>query len=100
MDNQRCSERALREVGVTVIKPSGNARMSRPTLLTPLVVAGSSSFAIGWMRNTSTQLTARWSVQLAPGLVIFQTLPWPVVPSLVQRLPLLVEGQSVGSRNP
>src|ERR671923_2366541 len=40
---------------------------------------------IGWIRKTSTQLID--VAQLAPGPVIFQTLPRPVVPSPVQRLP-------------
>ena len=59
---------------------------SRPTPPTP-PASRFTSFDIGWMRNTSSQLTAGVVAQLAPGLVIFQTLPWPVVPSLVQRLP-------------
>src|SRR4030095_2397871 len=44
---------------------------------------------IGWMRKTSSQLTGGVEVQLAPGPVIFQTLPRPVVPSLTQRFPFL-----------
>src|SRR4029077_8065897 len=77
---------ALRVVGVTVIVPGGRSRMSRPTPPTPLA-SRLTSFDIGWMRNTSTQLTGGEAVQLAPGPVIFQTLPWPVVPSPVQRFP-------------
>ena len=74
-------------VPIVPIVPGGNVRRSLPTLLMPPVVNGSRSFAIGWMRNTSTQFTGGEAAQLAPGLVIFQTLPWPVVPSPVQRLP-------------
>jgi len=42
---------------------------------------------IGCMRKTSSQRSS--VAQLAPGAVIFHTLPNPVVPSPVQRLPLL-----------
>src|SRR5215510_7419742 len=79
---------ALRDVGVTVIVPCGSTRTSRPTLATPRT-GGSSTFAIGWTRKTSSQLTAGVEVQLAPGLVIFQTRPSAVVPSETQRFPLL-----------
>src|SRR5688572_6347811 len=79
---------ALRDVGVTVIVPSGNARLSRPTPPTPLT-SRLTSFAIGWMRKTSSQLTAGVELQFAPGPVIFQTLPRPVVPSLAQRFPFV-----------
>src|SRR6266478_4567289 len=81
---------ALRLVGVTVIVPCGSERTSRPTPPTPLA-SRLTSFDIGWMRKTSSQLTisgkAGEEVQLASGPVIFQTLPWPVVPSPVQRFP-------------
>src|SRR6266496_2179224 len=77
---------ALRDVGVTVIVPGGKARTSRPTPPTPLIKL--TSFAIGCIRKTSWQLTiGDGGVQLAPAPVIFHTLPWPVVPSPVQRLP-------------
>src|SRR5512140_3341376 len=77
---------ALRDVGVTVIVPSGRSRTSRPTPPTPLTRL--TSLAIGWIRNANWQLIGFGGVQLASGPVIFQTLPWPVVPSPVQRLPL------------
>src|SRR5262245_15949981 len=65
---------ALRVVGVTVIVPGGRSRMSRPTPPTPLA-SRFTSFDIGCMRKTSSQLMAGVEAQLAPGLVIFQTLP-------------------------
>src|SRR5262249_7831360 len=77
---------ALRVVGVTIIVPGGRSRISRPTPPT-LSASRFTVFDIGWMRNTSSQFTGGVAVQLAPGLVIFQTLPWPVVPSPVHRLP-------------
>src|SRR4029077_11894399 len=60
------------------------------------------SFAIGWIRKTSSQLIAGVDVQLAPGPVIFQTLPRPVVPSLAQRIPFLSKAMSLapGRREP
>src|SRR5437763_10119347 len=76
---------ALRDVGVTVIVPSGKSRTSRPTPPTPLTKL--TSFAIGCIRKTSSQLIGDGAVQLAPAPVILHTLPCPVVPSPVQRLP-------------
>src|ERR1700752_4574086 len=78
---------ARRDVGVTVIVPTGSRRISRPTPPTPLTRL--TSFASGWMRKTSSQLIAGVDVQLAPGPVIFQTLPRAVTPSLAQRFPFL-----------
>src|ERR1043166_8749135 len=73
-----------------LIVPGGNDRRSLPTLGTE--TGGSSgtttltSLAMGWMRNASTQ-PAPVVAQLPPPEAIFQTLPIPVVPSPVQRLP-------------
>ena len=74
-------------VAVTVITPSGQVRKSRPT--PPRCCIEITSFDIGWMRNTSSQLTGGGECSWLPGPVIFQTLPWPVVPSLTQRFPFL-----------
>ena len=78
-----------------LIVPGGNVRRSLPTLPIPPVVAGSRSFAIGWIRKTSSQLN-RMSrrLQLAPGPGSFsKPFPRPVVPSPVQRLPSLIESK-------
>src|ERR1041385_5372928 len=42
---------------------------------------------IGWMRKTSAQFVSLPTVQSPPPVPIFQTRPWPVTPSPVQRLP-------------
>src|SRR5262249_24500506 len=60
---------ALRVVGVTVIVPGGRSRISRPTPPT-LSASRFTVFDIGWMRNTSSQLTGGVAAQLATGLVI------------------------------
>src|SRR5215510_9939828 len=67
---------AFRVVAVTVIKPGGRSRISRPTPPTPLA-SRFTSFDIGWMRKTSSHPWKGFtpSSQVPPPGEIFQTLP-------------------------
>src|SRR5262245_34677115 len=61
--------------------------LTRPTPGSGTIPSKATLLFIGWIRNTSSQLTGGVVAQLAPGPAIFQTLPKPVVPSPVQRFP-------------
>src|SRR6185312_1068175 len=65
--------------GFGVVLPGCRVPFERPT---------PAALAIGWMRNASTQPLNVGS-HAPPVDWIFQTRPWPVVPSPVQRLPSL-----------
>src|SRR5262249_4075552 len=67
--------------------PGGMVVLARPTPGSGTIPSKATLLFIGWIRNTSSQLTGGVVEQLAPGPAIFQTLPKPVVLSPVQRFP-------------
>ena len=92
---------ALRVVGVTVIVPGGNVRTSRPTPPTPLA-SRFTSFDIGWIRKTSSQLTSGgWR-----GSAVGSRAGYFPDPSLAcgsvtcPEIAAAVKSQTVGSWNP
>src|SRR5207248_253246 len=66
--------------------PGGNVRISRPTLDTPPLATGLTTFASGWTRKASSQ-PEKVGSHAPPEGPILHTRPCPVVPSPVHRLP-------------
>ena len=90
---------ALRVVGVTVIVPGGNVRTSRPTPPTPLA-SRLTSFDIGWMRNTSSQLHGGGGSAVGSGAGYFPDPSLACGAVTGPEVTAAVKSQSVGSGNP